>query len=255
MGVSEKAWLAACKKGDLTLLRKWKRRGVTFSGQPLCIAVAHGSPDVVRCMVQELGADVNSRNEDGFTPFFTGVQEGRLAGLQCLVNELGADINQASSSAPKSGLLPLPTAAFLGHLDVVRYLVKELRVDINQADEKGCTALMAASMGKHNHVIRWLVKEGADVQVASIFNGKRITAVGLSTYVDAAPEQKAYLEAKEHCSSPDCGGAGQLKCQGCFQARYCGQPCQLAHWKAHKADCKRWSAELAAGAGTKSTKK
>jgi hypothetical protein len=52
------------------------------------------------------------------------------------------------------------------------------------------------------------------------------------------PEQPEYLVAKAHCSSPGCRGTGLKKCTGCKQARYCGQTCQLAHWKAHKADCK-----------------
>jgi hypothetical protein len=33
-----------------------------------------------------------------------------------------------------------------------------------------------------------------------------------------------------------------MKYTGCKQARFCGQLCQLAHWKAHKLSCKRWSA-------------
>jgi hypothetical protein len=52
-----------------------------------------------------------------------------------------------------------------------------------------------------------------------------------------------------HCSNTGCSGAGIKRCPACKQARYCGEPCQLAHWKAHKADCKRWSAELKAGKG------
>jgi hypothetical protein len=40
-----------------------------------------------------------------------------------------------------------------------------------------------------------------------------------------------------------------MKCTGCKQARYCGKVCQLAHWKAHKSDCKQWSAERAADKG------
>jgi hypothetical protein len=64
--------------------------------------------------------------------------------------------------------------------------------------------------------------------------------------MNASAEQTAYLEAKTHCSNPGCSGAGIKRCPACKQARYCGEPCQYAHWKAHKADCKRWSAELKA---------
>jgi hypothetical protein len=50
----------------------------------------------------------------------------------------------------------------------------------------------------------------------------------------------------DECSNPECGGIGPKRCSRCKQVRYCGRECQLAHWKAHKADCKRWSAELTA---------
>ena len=240
--------IAACEKGDLDQLRKWKRQGVDlfFSGRLLCIAVLYGSLDVLRCVVQELGADVNVADEANFTAFFAAAQQGKLAALRCLVDEFGADINQTW----RDGASALHPAANSGHLDVVRYLVKELGADINQAGTTGVTPLISASMGKQADVVRWLVKEGADPQASLLLEGNLVTAADFSREMDASPEQTAYLEAKMHCSNPDCGGAGQHKCQGCFQARYCGQACQLAHWKAHKADCKRWSAELAAGAGS-----
>jgi hypothetical protein len=109
---------------------------------------------------------------------------------------------------------------------------------------------MAASAMKHAEVVKWLVKAGADTQAStsiSIEGGAALTAANFSKDFGASAEQTAYLEAKTHCSHSGCSGAGLLKCTGCKQARYCGEACQLAHWKAHKADCRRWSAELAAG--------
>jgi hypothetical protein len=84
-------------------------------------------------------------------------------------------------------------------------------------------------MIKSYEVVKWLVKAGADTQ----------DAAHLSRGVGASAEQTAYLEAKTHCSSLGCSGAGVKKCTGCRQVRYCETACQLAHWKAHKADCKR----------------
>jgi hypothetical protein len=104
---------------------------------------------------------------------------------------------------------------------------------------------MVASMAKHADIVRWLVKASADTQASAAFDGTIFTAATISESIEASPEQTAYLEAKTHCSSPGCSGVGLLKCTGCRQARYCGEACQLAHWKAHKADCRRWSAELA----------
>jgi hypothetical protein len=64
------------------------------------------------------------------------------------------------------------------------------------------------------------------------------TAADISKEYHAATEQTAYLEAKTHCANPGCNGAGLKKCAGCLVVFYCGRPCQLAHWSAHKVECK-----------------
>jgi hypothetical protein len=113
----------------------------------------------------------------------------------------------------------------------------------------GSTPLMIASSNMHVDIVRWLIKEGADTQATMDLEEGFYTATDLSKVADASTEQIAYLEAKTHCSNPGCSGAGIKRCPACKQARYCGEPCQYAHWKAHKGDCKRWSAELKAGTG------
>ena len=164
--------------------------------------------------------------------------------LRCLANELGADVNQAWPD----GATPLHVAAEKGILAVVRVLVRELGAAINKARLNGMTPLLTASSMKHADVVTWLVKAGADhAALATLPDGVGVNASNISRIVGASAEQTAYLEAKMHCSHPGCSGAGVMKCTGCRQARYCGEVCQLAHWKAHKADCRRWSAELKAG--------
>jgi ankyrin repeat protein len=139
-------------------------------------------------------------------------------------------------------------AASHGHLDVVRVLVRDFGADLNHADEYGVTALMLASYRKHAELVKWMVKEGADTQ-ALYEDGA--SAADISEGAGASAEQTAYLEAKTHCSNTGCSGAGIMKCTGCKQARYCGEKCQLAHWQAHKADCKRWRSEAKASKGEK----
>jgi hypothetical protein len=104
---------------------------------------------------------------------------------------------------------------------------------------------MIASHEKHHEIVKWLVKAGADTQTL-YHNDPNSTAAALSRTAGASAEQTAYLEAKTHCSNVGYSGAGIMKCTGCKQARYSGEACQLAHWKAHKADCRWWSAEVAA---------
>jgi ankyrin repeat protein len=153
-----------------------------------------------------------------------------------LVKEVGADVNKANHE----GTTPLYIAADEGDLALVQCLVKELKADVNQASLNGSTPLMIAASKKYAGIVRWLVKAGADTQATiAARDGSPCTAATVSKHFGASAEQTAYLEAKTHCSHPGCSGAGIMKCTGCRQARYCGKACQLAHWKAHKADCRR----------------
>jgi ankyrin repeat protein len=150
--------------------------------------------------------------------------------VQYLGKEHGADVNLAELD----GTTALIFAAQNGHLNVVQCLVGDFGADVNLEAHDGLTALMAASYGKHDKVVKWLLKHGADAQAFAALG----TAVDASRDGGAPIAQTEYLEAKAHCSNPGCSGAGLKKCTGCKQVRYCGQTCQLAHWKAHKADCK-----------------
>jgi ankyrin repeat protein len=153
----------------------------------------------MRCLVNDLGADVNRGRDDGFTPLMIAAQMGKMAAVKCFVKELGADINKPS---------PL-----------------------------GATPLMVAARHTRSKIVTWLVKEGANVHQSLDVTMRGSTAADISKKYGASAEQTAYLEAKQHCSSPGCDGAGVKKCPACKQGRYCGEPCQYEHWKAHKADC------------------
>ena len=55
------------------------------------------------------------------------------------------------------------------------------------------------------------------------------------------------------CAAPGCAAThGLHRCRGCRSVRYCSAACQQAHWRAHKAECRRLPAEqqqAAAAAG------
>jgi hypothetical protein len=202
-----------------------------FEGATPLIGVAElGLLDMIRCLVKELGASVDlRRHDDGMTALMIAAHHGQVDTVRCLVKEFGADV----SIATREGDSALIVAAQNGHLDVVQCLVNELDADVNFTTLDGRTALMVASHGKHGKVIRWLMKHGADPSATCM----RGNAADASRDGGAPIAQTEYLEAKAHCSNPGCDGAGLKKCTGCKQARYCGQTCQLAHWKAHKANC------------------
>ena len=41
----------------------------------------------------------------------------------------------------------------------------------------------------------------------------------------------------QHCSAPECTAESKFACSRCRAAFYCGEPCQKAHWRAHKPGC------------------
>jgi hypothetical protein len=242
--VSEAIISDAVRAGDLTRLRRWGQLGVRCDfARPLCLAAMLGNVAVVECLIKEIGAEVDRVYEGGASPIHVAAQEGKLDVVLCLVKEFGADANRPNNR----GVTPMCAAAMNGHLDVVCCLVRDFGADLNHADKGGSTALMAASYGKHAELVKWLVKEGADPLKEMYGGGSR--AADLSRVIGASVEQTAYLEAKTHCSNTSCSGAGIMKCTGCMQARYCKEECQQAHWQAHKADCKRWSAGAKVGKG------
>jgi ankyrin repeat protein len=214
----------------------------------LHLAVKGDKVDMVRVLVRELGADVHQVDSCGHTPLahalkaalYLATQRGAVSVMQCLIKEFGADVNQKSN-----GTSALFVAAFFGNLDVIRCLVKELGADINQPDISGRTPLMAASYGKHEAVAAWLIKNGANAQA---MDDQVRTAADISKEFGAPAEQTAYLKARTHCANPGCSGAGLKKCAVCLEVFFCSKDCQVAHWPAHKAECKRRAAAKAKAA-------
>jgi ankyrin repeat protein len=103
----------------------------------------------------------NRAENDGVTPFITACQLGHLDMVRCLANELNADVHQARDD----GATPLFMAAQGGHFAVVRFLVEVLGADVSRmAGEQ--TPLMAASCSKNKKIIKFLIKHGADAQVS-----------------------------------------------------------------------------------------
>lgn len=108
----------------------------------------------------------------------------------------------------------------------VKCIIEEVGVDIDQAAPRGYTPFMAAAIGKHRKVAKWLLNYGADAQASDDEHG---TAVDVSKEF-GSPELTAYLEARARCGNPNCGSSGLKMCAGCKQARYCGPKCQHMQW-------------------------
>jgi hypothetical protein len=175
----------------MNLLQSWARRGYRLLGpMPLLAAAKHGRLDVARCIVNELGADVNHQDSKESTASYF--------------------------------------AAALGNLDVMRCLVREFGVDINRANHIGNTALMVA--GKHAALTKWMVKAGADTQAMNSNHQTAADvsrAVGASPEQTAYLEAKAHC-AQPGCNgagTKKCQGC----MQGRYCGRACHRAHWPAH--------------------------
>jgi ankyrin repeat protein len=211
-------------------------KGDRHGSPPLHYAIFQGAPKLATLLVNKLGADVNQGDNVGYVPLHLAVEDLDLDMMRFLVVELGANVNKTM----KDGAQPLFLAIAEGYLDGVRCCVRELGAEIDYTGGNGDTPLIVAARWKRGEIAKWLVKAGADPQARHPVQGTAADAVG------AFPAQTAYLEAKAHCAQPGCTGAGTKKCQGCMQGRYCGRSCHLAHWPAHKDECRAIGAAMEA---------
>lgn len=102
----------------------------------------------------ERGADVNARDENGWTPLVEAAFGGHADTVQLLL-EQGADVNVRD----RAGWTPLMEAASKGHAEAVTILLAH-GADVNAETLKGWTALKATPRG-NTEIVRSLKEAGA----------------------------------------------------------------------------------------------
>jgi hypothetical protein len=103
--VTELMLTEAASFGYLECLTIWAEEGVRVtSAEPLIYAVYGNHLEVVRCLVQDLGADVNQATPHGWISLMIAAWKNHLAIVRCLV-ELVADVNQTMESDGRTSLI------------------------------------------------------------------------------------------------------------------------------------------------------
>jgi hypothetical protein len=156
MMVTEEMLISAARAGDLESLMMWARQGVRVASAEPLVAAAHGGHlEAMRCLVRELGADVNQATRSGSTPLVFAARRNDLALVHFLVEELGADANQAVWN---DGRTPLNVAASRGNLAVVRSLV-HLGAEVGAVDFDGDTALLMSALFGEYATMKYLLED------------------------------------------------------------------------------------------------
>jgi hypothetical protein len=131
--VTEEMLTEAAKAGDLERLTIWAGQGVRIvTGRPLLYAIGGGQLEVVRLLVNELGADINQSPPSGVTPLMVAAWNGRLAVVQCLV-ELSAEIGAIDIFGDTAFLV----SALNGRFKIVQYLLDEAGANMDDVNSDG----------------------------------------------------------------------------------------------------------------------
>ena len=124
---------------------------------PLHAAARSGNFEVARILIEYNPANIDAREEDGWTPLFwaSANQFSNDGSVVRLLLKHGADVNAQSSN----GRTPLFAASQNGALEVVRLLL-EHGADV-EAKENGKTALQEAAGRGHDEIVKLLREHGA----------------------------------------------------------------------------------------------
>ncbi|XP_048250649.1 uncharacterized protein LOC124152553 [Haliotis rufescens] len=145
----------------------------------LHVACLGGHVDIVKYVLSQNVADINSRGRYGRTPLMVAAENGHRQVFDLLVRE-GADVTLVDDG--RNNILHV--ACLGGHVDVVKYVLSQKVTDINSRRQYGRTPLMVAAVKGHRQVFDLLVTQGADVTLVDDGRNNILHVACLGGHVD-----------------------------------------------------------------------
>jgi ankyrin repeat protein len=126
---------------------------------PLHFAIRGGNVDVVRYLIDDKGADLDSilNTTEGQEALNFAIKDGCLEIVNYLAENGGEAMMDAKNGDDK--LRPLHLACLGGQAGITRYLVESHSVDVHAVDTDGWTAVHYASLAGDLDSVRFLVEE------------------------------------------------------------------------------------------------
>ncbi len=156
----------AAKRGELSAIERYLSEGVPVDAEdgskwtPLQHAVGKGNLECAEFLIKQ-GADVNHRDEGGYTALFAVKKED--IDMALLLTKHGADIDAKTSF----GFSPLILTIEDGDLVLSNFYISE-GADVNvQETVAGGTALLTASRKGFTELVMFLLGNGADVSLSA----------------------------------------------------------------------------------------
>jgi ankyrin repeat protein len=152
----------ACEDGDLEKAKRLIEKGADINAKdndgwtPLHYACGHNGNKAITSLLLENGANVDVKDYfNGWTP----LHYARNEAIASLLLEKGANINAKSHD----GLTPLQLASTKGH-EAIALLFLEKGADVNSQDNNGETPLHNASANGHEAIVSLLLEKGANIE-------------------------------------------------------------------------------------------
>jgi hypothetical protein len=187
--VSEKVIVGAVKVGDIETLRWWGLQGVRVaSAEPLLKAVRYGDADMVRLLVEDLGASINQADAAGWTPVYRAAMYRKIDMLR-LCKELGADFDVVNPN----GLNALHAASRHGYDDIVCVLV-EGGANVAIMTNDGHSALSLAAVNCRILIMQHLLEHGKATIENATADGQSLWDVLSPRFASATWTRKTVVE-------------------------------------------------------------
>lgn len=124
--------------------------------------------------------DIDKMDKEGLTKLYRASADGQADVVQQLLVQ-GADVNRKSfyagaknSEGAKNGTTALHAVANRGHFHIVKILV-EKGANVNARDINGCTPLWLSCMEGYADIVRYLIANGADVDLSNGYESRGYT--------------------------------------------------------------------------------
>ncbi|NXS12439.1 RN5A ribonuclease, partial [Neodrepanis coruscans] len=135
-------------------------------------ACREGYLSVVKILVQEMGADVNIRDNRDRNALIHALKKDSkqkkppvsVLSIVCFLLDHGVDVK----SKDECGKTALILAVEMGSPELVTILLEKDEIDIDDADEEGNTALMVAVEKSDCHIAKLLCEKGARTDVGNL---------------------------------------------------------------------------------------
>ncbi|XP_071111739.1 ankyrin repeat domain-containing protein 50-like [Haliotis cracherodii] len=177
--------MEAAEKGHRQAFDLLVRKGADVSlvddvgNNILHMACLGGHVDIVKYVLSQKVADINSRGQYRRTPVMMAAEKGHRQVFDLLVRE-GADV----SLVDDNGSNILHVACLGGHVDIVKYVLSQKVADMNGRGQYGRTPLMVAAEKGHRQVFDLLVTQGADLSLVDDDRNNILHVACLGGHVD-----------------------------------------------------------------------